>query len=495
MRRTSHEILARSSHLIAKALVIQHPRDIVVVSPYLATPNAELAVAWADKETAVILTTFEVETFATGASDIRTVKRLVDAGFHVRGLHGLHAKIVLADDAAIVGSQNLTNRGRRNKEATVLIRDREVVEGLRADLALWMQDSFRITLGMVADIERELDDLRDLIKGLSELRNRARKADGRMQRNRDKMAGESAPPLEAPPTPIPEILPEGFPLVLPEPEPRAPVGGVTVGSGSPSISSGGSGSTSAGGGSVRDKFAAAVNKSVPVREEISLRITYGESKTALDCRNRRENLIEWAEFIAGKTDDGFERRSRYLTICRETGRISWPTLNMHRLSNFSNWRPGSSDDAETPLTIKGMSIKVEANEKLDQDDRNIRFTLARKLPSGIEYFTLEAAFLLKHLDVLQVTGNSELLRHELEKEAADPNSDTYKTLIEAIFRPFRHARNSEGGSADTFCGGRSEGLVLRLRRAGEHHFFSVERSDFDVTMRQEAYEEESEPVV
>ena len=483
---TSHEILARTSHLTAKALVIRHPQDVVVTSPYLATPGAELPVVWADKASTVIVTTFDAETFATRASDLRTVKRLVEAGYHVRALPGLHAKVVIAGDAAIVGSQNLTNRGRKNKEATVLIRDAEAIEKLRADIARWLEDSFRITTAMIVDMEVELEELRDLTAKMNEFRKRARQAN-RMLKEQREGKGEAQPepaPLEPEQPPeIPPVVPPVIPEPPDDPEPTGPTTVPTM-----SVPGSGEGGSPGGGRSARDRTAAAASRSVKLREDVPMRITSGEKVVALACRNGKANLLDWAKLMSGNAAEEFERRDRYLVLCPETGRIAWAIINKHRFSRFSYWRPGATAGSATRPTILGMPIRVEANRTPEATDWNLRFTLFRR--QGTETFVFDAVFLHDSLDVLRVTGPERQrgITSMLARQTGDPDSDTYKTLVQAVFTPFRHDRNSDGGPADEFCTGLPGVPVLRLRRAGNHTYFAVESPGFDASLRQETPE-------
>jgi phosphatidylserine/phosphatidylglycerophosphate/cardiolipin synthase-like enzyme len=53
-------------------------------------------------------------------NQLRAIKILFDKGISVANLSGLHAKVLLIDDEiAILGSQNFTRRGRKNKEVSM----------------------------------------------------------------------------------------------------------------------------------------------------------------------------------------------------------------------------------------------------------------------------------------------------------------------------------------------------------------------------------------
>lgn len=69
-----------------------------------------------------LYTVFSIENFASGASCFHVLKKIFRRpDTSVYHLEGLHAKLVFVDDELVsVGSQNLTARGKKNREATVL---------------------------------------------------------------------------------------------------------------------------------------------------------------------------------------------------------------------------------------------------------------------------------------------------------------------------------------------------------------------------------------
>jgi hypothetical protein len=67
-----------------------------------------------------LVTDFVPEHLLRSPAQLHTIKRAMGLGISVRSLARLHAKILLVDDAyAIVGSQNFTRAGRKNREASV----------------------------------------------------------------------------------------------------------------------------------------------------------------------------------------------------------------------------------------------------------------------------------------------------------------------------------------------------------------------------------------
>ncbi|TXT53971.1 MAG: hypothetical protein BAJATHORv1_100056 [Candidatus Thorarchaeota archaeon] len=96
--------------------------------------------------------------FVKQASDIDAIEELLDFGANMHSLAGLHAKIYLFDNHAIVTSANLTSGGLfRNKEYGILLSDADILEQIRTDFSRMLNDSASIDLDSVAFIRRLMD--------------------------------------------------------------------------------------------------------------------------------------------------------------------------------------------------------------------------------------------------------------------------------------------------------------------------------------------------
>jgi hypothetical protein len=126
--------------------VDQAESSIRIVSPYV-TAHACNVFKRKKVATLELYTRFEVELFASGASDLTTLKNLHTAGVAIYHVPSLHAKMLFVDNMLItVGSQNFTTMGRKNKEATVSRTgtgdssiDWPMTEG-------WLGDCYRVSL-------------------------------------------------------------------------------------------------------------------------------------------------------------------------------------------------------------------------------------------------------------------------------------------------------------------------------------------------------------
>lgn len=133
-----------------------------ILSPYITAPTSETVTRDLDPSTCDIYTLFSAETFASGSSSLKAIKKLFQQGFTLYHLPGLHAKVFLTSEGfASVGSQNLTGRGTRSLEASSVLSEKKQVYDLRKLIESWIQARELITLEMILDME---DLLRPIIK-------------------------------------------------------------------------------------------------------------------------------------------------------------------------------------------------------------------------------------------------------------------------------------------------------------------------------------------
>lgn len=132
-------------------------------SPYLTSKTADSVLGRLGEGACEIHTLFEMEVFASGASSLSTLSKLLDKGHQLFHLPKLHAKIILAPgEFASIGSQNLTSRGTRNKEATIAFQDSANLKELEKSIQPWLLERIPITKAMIADMEELLPPVRRL---------------------------------------------------------------------------------------------------------------------------------------------------------------------------------------------------------------------------------------------------------------------------------------------------------------------------------------------
>lgn len=134
----------------------------VLISPYITSTVAHTL---ASGGSAAIYTLFDAELFARGASSIAALERLLKSGHQLYAVPELHAKVMLVGDSfATVGSQNLTRRGQRSKEATAAFVDATHIERIRAVVQPWIDDAEPISMFMIQRMKSRLPALRTIFK-------------------------------------------------------------------------------------------------------------------------------------------------------------------------------------------------------------------------------------------------------------------------------------------------------------------------------------------
>jgi len=106
-----------------------------------------------------------IQDFAAGSSSLKTLKRLALDGFELYQLPKLHAKIIIIPGVfASIGSQNLTSRGKQNREASVVIDDPKEIFKIEKMTEAWLSERKPITYEMIGDFEKILPPLQRSFK-------------------------------------------------------------------------------------------------------------------------------------------------------------------------------------------------------------------------------------------------------------------------------------------------------------------------------------------
>ena len=130
---------------------------LIIFSPYITSATAETVTSEVSSDACEIYTLFSAELFINLSSSIKTLIKLKKSGFLLYSLPSLHAKIVLVPGVfASIGSQNLTTRGARNLEATVLFNEEAAVDEVHVKTKSWILERKEITLMMLMDMEEQI---------------------------------------------------------------------------------------------------------------------------------------------------------------------------------------------------------------------------------------------------------------------------------------------------------------------------------------------------
>lgn len=389
--------------------------NFVLLSPYLTSSTAETVLNAGTGCT--VYTLFELDQFASGASSLRTVKKLKAAGHDIYHLPGLHAKVALVRGVfASVGSQNLTVAGTKRKELTVAFNDSRTTEAIANAIQPWLKDRIQVTDEMIADVEELLLPVKELFDSA---RKRAAEAQDVLDaRRQERLLAEQRRQQEER---------ERLARIL-----------------------------------AMQKALAAKPKSLQTafcRVAISDNnnsYTYVHTLLAEDGRH----LTEWT--IEGQ-HKRLEAFNRYLCVNESTGHLGWARVVRTRITYINHALISSG----APLYIGGRfyRLRMECERAADPPyGRNLRIDVVRH-GSGNLICRLSAWFFPGTLEIL----HTELIHGGIDSAESGEvagwireNSVSFSTIaMNELTKPFRYQSNKAGMQANTFFG--SVGTRYRLR--------------------------------
>lgn len=178
--------------------IINAKTPLTVLSPYI-TKNPTLTLL-ANKR-ATFYTRFDVRDFLTGASKLGAYKQLLKKDCKIFVVPKLHAKVIMDEDEFVtLGSQNLTQGGRSNKELSVCfdgsVRDR-TCESARNLVREWTTDPDLVQVDwdwfnqMVEDVARGKEAYEEFNKKLRTIEDEASRANAARSKARElRLEGE-----------------------------------------------------------------------------------------------------------------------------------------------------------------------------------------------------------------------------------------------------------------------------------------------------------------
>lgn len=136
-----------------KNLVGKAEYSIEIFTPYLDYTINNLLKNIPDRISATIITSIEGDSLFQRGYQLKSLKEAINNGIIVKNLNELHAKILVVDNEFIsLGSQNFTNRGRRNKEAGMISETSFKDSKLIATLNYWNEESKIISPDLVEEL-------------------------------------------------------------------------------------------------------------------------------------------------------------------------------------------------------------------------------------------------------------------------------------------------------------------------------------------------------
>ena len=161
MRKPPHYYLRNISRRWHTEIKKVDNGKVIILSPYLTSETAEAILRGSKFAECEIYTIFSVQNFVSGASSLKTLKCLYERGCKLYHLPRLHAKIVMSPGRfATIGSQNLTRNGVKNKEASVIIFDKEEVKKIEQLIERWIFERKSITSEMLEELDQHIKTLR-----------------------------------------------------------------------------------------------------------------------------------------------------------------------------------------------------------------------------------------------------------------------------------------------------------------------------------------------
>ncbi|MBN3761041.1 phospholipase D-like domain-containing protein [Burkholderia sp. Ac-20365] len=166
-------------------------------SPYVTSKTAETVLG--DGMSVDLHLLFEAEQFASGASSLNALRRLLDAGHRIFHVAELHAKIFLVPGKYLsIGSQNLTRSGTVRREMTVTTDSPDAATAAVELVGPWVLERTPVTREMIDEMQVRIGPLAQLFDtarkqaaaaqegflAAMEVKERERQAESERQRQR-----------------------------------------------------------------------------------------------------------------------------------------------------------------------------------------------------------------------------------------------------------------------------------------------------------------------
>lgn len=430
----SETIYARSVIRRLKEEIRQYPQNVLLLSPYLTSDTAELVIGSADPATAKVYTVFSAENFASGASSLRTLGRLLALGYNVFNLPKLHAKVVVAKNFASIGSQNLTRGGVTNFEASVILSDFHSVMLLRRKISVWAQKAELITPAMLNDIKVFLPALRRQHRNFavqsdlanSHIREKERQRELEYQRD---LKIKSAIRRKR----------EQVQKAFQSPEVRL---------------------SSSIGAHLERK---------PIYDSF-------DDYWTLSRDRPDTSFLSWLNPTDG-SPIALEKRDRYLMMNMENSALAWPALNKTQITHFATDVSMKEDAVEIGGRYYHLDIEFAESDE-DLASWNVQFKLAPKNGQNAKTkLALKCFFSLVDLEIIERSVEVDE-RHD--SQAGDDSlwprlglKEINEQLKAKLLTPFRYEFNRRGMYAPQFLGGSGKRFQLTLNSTAQGYFLTI----------------------
>ncbi|MEX2374143.1 MAG: phospholipase D-like domain-containing protein [Dehalococcoidia bacterium] len=371
-----------------KAEIERAEEASMILSPYVTSSTAETVLkAWAH-ERPTLYTLFEPLLFASGASSLRTLKRILEDGCSVYHVPDLHAKIVLVPGTfCSIGSQNLTASGTRRKEASVTIRDPGQLKKVLDSIQPWLEAAQPVTEEMVDDLQLAIEPLQ---KKYVEVVREAEEPRAKAQAARGLRAAQARAARLA-----------------------------------------------RGNKVVKDRTAGSEAKWLTIKH-----LPSGYSMRWTLAAEPYENLLLWSK--AGRRI-ALEKTHRCLLYVPSTGKIAWARVMKGCITKF-----GLQIQWGTPIVLGGKRLRIRAESVIDQEsEANLKLRLWPFNAPRVAELELHTWFSLDGLELLSASYDNDDGTYE---SILQDWPVTSRKLTDFLLEPFRYERNLYGVEAKEFMG-------------------------------------------
>lgn len=392
---------------------------LIIFSPYLTSTTAETVTSVVDSDACEIYTLFSSELFINQSSSVKTLIKLKKNGFRLYSLPSLHAKIVLIPGVfASIGSQNLTTRGSKNLEATVLFNDEKAIYDVYVKTKSWILGREEITLEMLSEMEEQIEPYLPSYRIILE---NAKKIDRKIKANEEKRnlrLQQKNAALES-----------------------------------------------------RKKKLKSLKESI-LKSSKAKKNVLGEVKkiephwdsysdgTYSFVPNKPSNMTAW---VVNNSEVNLLRANRYLCLIEDTGKIGWARVVKTRLTYFADGvsRTEITRFGESQCTVKYSAIW----DMEDCSENNIIISIHPKYSNSSIVCT--SWFGLDELTIsdMKVKGGKEkkdLAIHRMMKWINANNQEFVNLLLNGLLSPFKYQKKLVGVEANEFFGPVGERFRIRL---------------------------------
>lgn len=395
-------------------------RKIQFFSPYITSSTAE-TVMHLDTGIRYIYTCFKAENFLRKASSLPTLKKLLLSGCKLFHIESLHAKVMLTDDYMSIGSQNLTNKGSSNKEATFCTTDSKSIQYGQASIAQWLEEAEVITLEMIEQMESLIAPF---IKEFEEIRKSMLEIDEEFEVEFKKRNFRTYQEWR-------DIILENL-----------------------------------------SRFEVSSNSIVGSVKEIANGDIFKRTYThSLVPSPRYADLTLWS---MNNSSIMLEKKLRYLMFDSETSKISWARLNKSRITFFC-----SSIKFDEVICLGGVAYNLEfdANWGDTRNEYNLRIILKHKA-TALE-LVYKCFFDLQSLNDIRFDENKSseysFMLSDEQSWIMSNMKEFENVLDEKLLSPFIYEKKLVGGDANEFFeSSKSNWKLIRLASKNGHYFLVSE---------------------